>query len=81
VVAGVTRRCTPAEDRRTVVLHPEAEGGVQALTALQEDLLEVAAAPTQVRVVGADPRQAGLPVGVPTDRSRTRNVVIGPICS
>jgi hypothetical protein len=64
-----------------VVQPPEAEGGVQALTALQEDLLAVAAAPTQVRVVGADPRQAVLPVGVPIGRSRTRNSLIRTLVS
>ena len=60
-----------------MVRDPEAEGGVQALTALQEDLLEVAEARTEVRVVGADPRQAGLPAAavaaaVAIGRSRSR---------
>jgi hypothetical protein len=41
----------------------------------------VAAAPTRVRVVGADPRQAVLPVGVPIGRSRTRNSLIRALVS
>jgi hypothetical protein len=61
-----------------VVRDPEAEGGVQALTALQEDLLEVAEARMEVRVVGADPRQAGLPAAVAAaiGRSRSRSVTV-----
>jgi hypothetical protein len=60
-----------------VVRDPERQGGVQVLTAHQEDLLEVAEARTEVRVVGADPRQAGLPVAVAVaiGRSRSRRVV------
>jgi hypothetical protein len=69
-----------------VVRDREPEGGVrvltalqedllevaQALTAHQEDLLEVAEARTEVRVVGADPRQAELPVAAPIGRSRSQ---------
>jgi hypothetical protein len=64
-------RCALAEAPRTVVRRPEAEGGVQALTALQEDLLEGAEARTQLRVVEAGPRQVGLPVVAPIGRSRS----------
>jgi hypothetical protein len=57
-----------------VVRRPEAEGGVQALTALQEDLLEGAEGRTQVLVVEAGSRQVGLPVVGPIGRSRSRFV-------
>ena len=55
-----------------MVRDPEREGGAQVLTAHQEDLLEVAEARTEVRVVGADPRQAGLPVAVAVAIGRSR---------